>query len=590
MNGPAARSSDLPKDGVSPSTTQNPGSQAAAIQVAFAGHNRAPHLGNTATVAARLIAAFELLRAAGIQHARLLSGLAEGADAMAATAWRKVGLGPIHAVYPYLKSKPDGHSRTPIESSTWLDGVAMEAAGRSAHLAQTRWLISAADILVVVWDGDPGRGAGGTADAVRLALEHNVPVIWIQPASPTGIRLIRPDLLNDDFGFLEFLEQVQHELDNTVVEATAADIQSAISDRGGWPDSLPLTVPPSRSRRLEWLHAALHRTIWQTYALFCRVVGGKANSALTAPATPEDLAAQKGFIIFTEAQGHADEQANHIAAIHRSQQILLLAAAIVAAAVGTSPTVWTDHALIPWAAGLELCLAILALLIVSGARRAGRHEKWGRSRRLAEQLRVERAAWALGMSSIDDRRNGAGHSALAARKLRRAAGLASGAFDTDRVDRWGAWAMNEIVVSQADYHHVHGRRNERIAHRIHRFEGLCFVVFIAMLLVFTPLSIAELKPLAPLIEKMHGVVIMVGAIVPAVGAASLALEAILGFGDQSRRSHVLAKRLDEIHAALGPNPRLDQLQQAARAAIHLQVSQEDRWSEDAVRRRLFRGG
>jgi Protein of unknown function (DUF4231) len=585
MNGLAAADHDRSEQGVLSATTRRQASPPIAIQVAFAGHNRAPHLGNTETLAVRLVGAFELLRTAGFEHARLLTGLAEGADAIAATAWRRVGLGPIQVVYPYLNSKPDRHSRAPIESGTWLDGATLEAAGRSAHLAQTRWLVSAADVLVVVWDGDPGRGAGGTADAVRLALEHNVPVIWIKPASPTGLRLIRPNLLNDDFGFLEFLEQVEHENDNTVVEATPADVRSAIGDRGGWPNHPPEGSAPKSRRTLEWLHTGLHRTIWQTYALFCRVMGGKANTALTH-APPADLAEQTGFTIFTQAQGRADQEANHIAAIHRSQQILLLAAAIVAAAIGTSPTVWEP--LIPWAASIELCLAILALLIVGGARRAGRHEKWGQSRRLAEQLRIERAAWTLGMSSIDDPRHDAGHSARVARELRRAAGLASGRFDADRVDRWGAWAMNEIIGSQAEYHHVHGRRNERIAHRIHRFESLSFFIFIAMLLVFTPYAFSfGAKPLP---ARLHGVIIMAGAIVPAVGAASLALEAILGFGDQSRRSHILAKRLDEINVALGAKPRLDQLQQAARAAIHLQVSQEDRWSEDAIRRRLFRGG
>ena len=83
---------------------------------------------------------------------------------------------------------------------------------------------------------------------------------------------------------------------------------------------------------------------------------------------------------------------------------------------------------------------------------------------------------------------------------------------------------------------------------------------------------------------------MTGAIVPAIGAASLALEATLSFDEQGRRSDLLAQQLGAIAAELGETPRLDRLQRAAKAAIRLQTSQEDRWTDEAVRRRLFRVG
>ena len=56
-------------------------------QIAFAGHNRPGDLGDPARVAAGLESAFTILAQAGVRDARLLTGLAPGADLLAAKAW-----------------------------------------------------------------------------------------------------------------------------------------------------------------------------------------------------------------------------------------------------------------------------------------------------------------------------------------------------------------------------------------------------------------------------------------------------------------------------------------------------------------------
>ena len=83
---------------------------------------------------------------------------------------------------------------------------------------------------------------------------------------------------------------------------------------------------------------------------------------------------------------------------------------------------------------------------------------------------------------------------------------------------------------------------------------------------------------------------LAGAVTPAFGAASLALEAALAFSEQSRRSDRLVVDLKAIAERVAPDADLERLQQAARAAIRLQVSQEDRWSEDAAHRHQVRAG
>ena len=83
---------------------------------------------------------------------------------------------------------------------------------------------------------------------------------------------------------------------------------------------------------------------------------------------------------------------------------------------------------------------------------------------------------------------------------------------------------------------------------------------------------------------------MTGAIVPAIGASSLALEATLSLEEQAQRSKVLAAQLDVIADKVGAEPTLDDFQAAIRSAMRLTRAQEDHWMEGSGRRRLYRGG
>ena len=555
---------------------------AGLIHVAFSGHSRPQDLGDPAEAVAGLEAAFSMIAAIG--KAALLTGLADGADSLAVRAWSAMDLGPVHAVHPFLDFRPDPAVERLVGSATWLDGASLESGRRNPYLAQARGRSEAADRLVVVWSGARGRGAGGTADAVQVALHHNVPVLWVRPGRPSEIRLIRPEHLESDFGFLEFLEQLRGEAAPLVVPATAEELARALARLAPLEEADPGAPPPPQARGLDrWLRGSL----WKSYAAFTRMVGGRVASTQPPPVPPDDLRAQAGFRVLTETYEAADAEASRLAAIHRSQQILLLIAAIGAAAVGSSPAVWPEFKI--YAVLIELGLALSALAISFGGTRVGRHERWGEARRLAEQLRIERASWALGLSTLP-RMPSEGPVRGAVRRVCRRAGLAEGPYDADRVRRWGSWAMGELIGGQAEYHRVHGHLNERIAHRIHRFETLSFSVFLLALTGFAIAYVADEITGLRLPSWLAGAVVMTGVIVPAVAAASIALEATLAFGEQGRRDLALAGRLAAVGATLGDAPRLDQLQRAAKAAIALEVSQEERWSDESFRRRLVRAG
>jgi hypothetical protein len=545
--------------------------------VAFAGHNRSEDLGDAALALAAVAEAFSLLAAAGVRRARLLTGLAPGADLLAAEAWRAQGLGPLHAVFPYLSEDGDGAPANLMDHGTWLDGRATEARGRSAHLAQTRWLIGAADLLVVAWTGGHGRGAGGTADAVRLAIEHGVPVLWIKTGPGGGLRLIRSELLDEDFGFWEFLEELQLERAELVAAATVERLNEALAAR----------CPPERARAQASPgtppHAGAAR-FSRIYALFSRALAGRPPPI--APASPpKDLEEQPGFSGLTRAHLDADAHATALGALHRSQQIVLLGLAILAATVGSAAAVWPQIKL-ACVVG-ELLVAVCALMIWRDSERGGRHEHWGQARRIAEDLRLERVAWSVGVSTsfgvLD------GEAAPLARDLRRAAGLPLGRFDQARASAWGRWALDELVAGQAAYHRGQAEISGRIAHRVHQVENFSFRILLAALSGYVAVAILFSVLGAETPHWLGGIVVMTGAIVPAIGAASLALEATLSLAEQSKRSRLLALRLGEIAAEAGEPCGLETVQAAVRSAVRLARAQEDRWFEATERRRLYRG-
>lgn len=553
------------------------------LQIAFAGHARPADLGDGVAIERKLADMLKRLRQAGLKNARLLTGLAAGADKIAAGLWRQAGMGPVHAVLPFLDDSSDevGPARL-AQTATWLDGSQAREDGCNPHLVQTRWMLTHADLLIVVWNGLEGRGAGGTADAVRVALEAGVPIIWVNPREEE-LRIIRRPSLYDPVGFLELREALHAGRGSVVTEADVDALRDALDLE---PDRPRLVRdPPGRIDR--WLHTWL----WRTFAWFQRTVGGPLEQTTwRAQPIPEDLAAQPGFQAIQEAFEAADAHAGRLAAIHRSEQILLLGSAVAAATLGAIPFFNKDLK-VP-AIVAELILALAAFAIWKFSARARWHDKWTSARRLAEHLRLAMAGWALGVATG---RAGTGalrqeHRRLGRATLRQAA-PAHGRFDARRVEAWAGWAMNELVHGQADYHRREGRRNHRIAHAIERVESGSFAVLV---LVLGGATIAAVWAAA----AGHGhapswataTAAAVGVVVPAIGAAAMALEAKFQFEEQTERSAVVAARLERLAAEAPSDLGLEAAQTALRGAAELLSAEADQWQEGGRRRRLFRGG
>ncbi len=150
------------------------------------------------------------------------------------------------------------------------------------------------------------------------------------------------------------------------------------------------TVDPLTHSDLDRL---LDRTAWRAFAVFKRTAGDLKNWEGPIPQaefipSPADLQRQPGFCDLAAAFSEADERANQLGAIHRSQQLTLSTIAVFAVLIGSLPFLATidthspraleasearAHLAHVLAAIGELVLAVLSFILSTNAARAHRH-------------------------------------------------------------------------------------------------------------------------------------------------------------------------------------------------------------------------
>lgn len=116
-----------------------------------------------------------------------LSILADGADQIFARAVIDLG-GTLEAFIP----AEEYQAGLPAEAHAEYDNLLKRAVAvhvlpfvestSESHMAASKLMVNEADELYAVWDGEPARGYGGTADVVAYARDHDTPVDVIWPA------------------------------------------------------------------------------------------------------------------------------------------------------------------------------------------------------------------------------------------------------------------------------------------------------------------------------------------------------------------------------------------------------------------------
>lgn len=156
------------------------------------------HLERLAPVVRRLLAQLAE-RAPAPGRLWLNSALADGSDQHLAALALEAGWS-LHAVLPFDAEVCERDLDAPAARQRFRRLLAQAArvtvlTGPRDRPAQAyRQLgdavVQGADLLMAVWDGEPARGPGGTAEVVAEALRRHVPVIHLDPQPGAPARLL----------------------------------------------------------------------------------------------------------------------------------------------------------------------------------------------------------------------------------------------------------------------------------------------------------------------------------------------------------------------------------------------------------------
>jgi hypothetical protein len=179
------------------------------IRVAVAGHrlNQLPE-DALPRVKAAMDAALDSIQAAGREATHkgvkfvIVSALAEGADRIAADAalargWALIAPLPF-SISRYEKDFADqasvSHFQALLKQAAKIKPApANDANPEAGYKSVGKRVASGADIGLIVWNGEEGKGEGGTADVGAQMLDGGMPVIWIGVAERQRSKLILPD-------------------------------------------------------------------------------------------------------------------------------------------------------------------------------------------------------------------------------------------------------------------------------------------------------------------------------------------------------------------------------------------------------------
>jgi len=155
--------------------------------VGFTGHR---NLANPPVIAAAVNAALRELKAEGTGEWIALSSIAAGGDLLFTEQALALGLA-WHCVLPL----PTAEFRKDFSEAEWLAVeallpkaeqvrvIAENGEREDAYLDAGMETVHACDVLLAVWDGEPARGKGGTADVIAYARDLKKPLLLIDAAT-----------------------------------------------------------------------------------------------------------------------------------------------------------------------------------------------------------------------------------------------------------------------------------------------------------------------------------------------------------------------------------------------------------------------
>jgi len=508
--------------------------------------------------------------ASALPKMRLVTALANGADTIAAEVALSAGW-RLDACLPFVRDEyardfAEGADRDCFgqllerASATFaLNGDRADA--DAAYEAVGRVVLDQSDVLLALWDGNIGRGRGGTARVVAEAIGRHIPVIHIDT---TGSKA--PELLWS--GLADF-EIEQPTIDNV----PHADATQALG-----PVVAALCAPPDNPIDWRMLARFYHersrsRTPALPYPLLLAITGTRRLAwADLRPASVESCAAplarqleqyaHAGLYGLAVASklilrfGVADSAAAYFAQIFRSGFVANFSLATIAVLLALSgplvpafklPLIFT-----------ELTVIIIIFMNTRAGTRAGWHECWMDDRHLAEQLRSLAMTSALG--NLNLRATAAGDAGTLpgwvrwlSRATARELGMPDATADQAYLARVHGAAMN-LIEDQTAYHRANAQRMHKLEHRLHLAGE---ILFGGTIVACSAWIIAKLTGMPMTFGGTIGLTEIVTALtaaMPALGAAIYGIRMQGDFAGIADRSAVTVVRLERLKRALKDDP------------------------------------
>lgn len=533
---------------------------------------------------------------------RLISPLADGTDQAAAEAALALGW-EVQAILPfdrarYRASLANEAARVAFDRLIDASTVVLELPGDGDgavedYVMAGRATVAHSDMLIAVWDGEPARGRGGTADVAAQAIATGTGLIHLRPDADTDARLIwaafDPTVVTTAAG-----ESVARPCEAAHLEAMLRAI---------------LLPPPDQQERQfldrysrERLHAFRARI---EYPLLLSLFGVRAIGIGDIAESHGQRQIEEEWRTFRTgcpeankidapigplegAYAFADRLATHFAQTYRSGHIFSFALGGLAVCLGLSAFIAPQLKLYFALAEMVIAVAIIANAMVGNRREW--HRRWLDYRQLAERLRPMRSLKMLGLASPEP--PGTRTNPVPRRwidwygaAIWRAMGAPGGAIDRVCASRLAVAIADHEVEPQVRYHRRNAHQVETLDHRL---EIIGTAMFAATLLV-AGANFVGIVIEADYIERFGDWFNLIEAGFPALGTAIFGIRFQADFGGDALRSLATADTLEEIDSELRKNVDLTRAADLAEEAARIMLSDLDEWRMVNQQRQLEMG-
>ena len=526
---------------------------------------------------------------------QMVSPLAEGADQIAARVALAKGFS-LGAMLPFARGTyeedfaagppRDAFHAFVAQAQSVLELPGARDAPLAAYVMAGRATIAHCDVLIAIWDGEPPRGRGGTAEVVEIALLQGTPILHvpIDPAQP--VRLLWSGL--------------DPHVCTTRENCHAASVPYSVAALETVLDAILL--PPAglheRGFILNYYRECERRlNLRLEYPFLLALTGVRRIGRTSVRAASMDHSLRSEWQAFRSAcgQGHgvetaidplqhaycwSDQLARHFAQTYRSGHIfnfLVGAAAVLTALAGL---VLPQGKLLLATAELAMIAAVIVNTQIGV--KHGWHRRWLDYRQLAERLRPMRSLKLLGVAAprrdpnarLDQRRWTEWYAAGMWRAMRSPSGAIR---DPARL----AKALSEHELApQIAYHHHAAHLAETLDHRLHLIGlGLFSATVMGCFVLIVGYFVAP-----DWVAANAKIFVILSAGLPAVGTAIFGVRVQGDFAGTAQRSLSTATRLEasvaEATGAIELTRAADVFEEAARFMLadlgEWQLSHEQR--------------